>query len=82
MKLFGKKAISEPDISMTFRMAITQSIKLSWKRSTMSAVRAVQLHSIMQHSCAADAPAHMIWNRFSFSNFLNTAAGQPTLHHR
>jgi hypothetical protein len=24
----------------------------------------------------AGVPAHMIWNRFSFSNFLNTAEGQ------
>jgi hypothetical protein len=25
-----------------------------------------------------DLPAHMIWNRFSFSNFLNTAANEWT----
>lgn len=36
MKLLGRKAISEPDISMTLRMAMMVSIKLSWNRSTIS----------------------------------------------
>lgn len=53
MKLLGKKAISEPAISIMFRSAMTESMRASWNRSTMS--------------------AHMIWNKFSFSNFLNTA---------
>lgn len=36
IKLFGKNAISDPDISIMLRIAITASIRLSWKRSTMS----------------------------------------------
>ena len=53
IKLLGKKAISDPAISIMFLKAITDSIKASWNRSTIS--------------------AHIIWKRFSFSNFLNTA---------
>jgi len=36
MKLLGKKAKSEPDISMRFRTAMTVSMSESWNRSTMS----------------------------------------------
>jgi hypothetical protein len=35
-KLFGRKARSDPDISIMFRTAITESMRPSWKRSTMS----------------------------------------------
>lgn len=76
MKLLGKNAMSEPDISITFRMAITHSIKLSWKRSTMSAVNTVAPAPYESVADPEDEPAHMIWNKFSFSNFLNTAGGQ------
>jgi hypothetical protein len=37
MKLLGRKAMSDPAISIMFRIAITHSMRLSWKRSTMSA---------------------------------------------
>lgn len=36
IKLFGKKAISDPDISRMFLREMTVSMRLSWKRSTMS----------------------------------------------
>lgn len=65
VKLLGRKARSEPAISITLRIAMTRSIKPSWKRSTMSAV------SLGGRQCSS--PAHMIWNKFSFSNFLKTA---------
>lgn len=38
MKLFGRKAISEPDISRILRSEMTVNIRLSWKRSTMSSI--------------------------------------------
>lgn len=36
-KLLGRKARSEPDISIMLRTAMTESMRPSWKRSTMSA---------------------------------------------
>jgi hypothetical protein len=38
VKLFGRKARSDPAISIMLRTAMTASIRPSWKRSTMSVV--------------------------------------------
>jgi hypothetical protein len=37
IKLLGRKARSDPAISIMFLRAITHSMRASWKRSTMSA---------------------------------------------
>lgn len=75
MNEVGSKEKEEPLSSMRFRMATMVSIRDSWKRSTISADHGAQLPllSVSSLKTLFPSPAQLIWNRFSFSNFLKTA---------
>ena len=65
------KSNSDPDSSIKLRKATKKSISPRQKRSTIS-VKSAQYFCCEFGKLNENRPAQVIWNKLSFSNFLNT----------